>query len=404
MSEPGVEVGHNDRVQPLTASDPGEITLANWQSEASVAWSFQHLDELIPTASIPASGTPSILESVPTPVGHIPVTASDGWQGTVADVMATTFTDGWALWRQGALIAEEYPAGMAPHTRHLLMSVSKSLMGMVVGELIERSVLDPASPVEYVIPQLAGTGYAGATVRDVLDMRTGIGFSETYLDPHAEVRLMEQAIGWAPRVDVGVADTLYGFLADLRAVRPHGGAFEYRSCETNLLGWLCEAATGIPTARLISELLWAPMGAEFDAYVGVDTVGSAVVDGGVCATVRDLIRFGVLLLKGGVSDFGAQVVPASWIEDTWTGGADSVEAFSGSPTVTLMPGGMYRNQCWFPHAERDVLLCLGIHGQMVYVNRRTGLVAAKVSSWPQPQDAWKLFTTVAAFDAIGADM
>jgi CubicO group peptidase (beta-lactamase class C family) len=69
-----------------------------------------------------------------------------------------------------------------------------------------------------------------------------------------------------------------------------------------------------------------------------------------------------------------------------------------------MPGGMYRNQCWFPRAERDVLLCLGIHGQMVYVNRRTGLVAAKVSSWPQPQDAWKLFTTVAAFDAIGADM
>jgi hypothetical protein len=77
-----------------------------------------------------------------------------------------------------------------------------------------------------------------------------------------------------------------------------------------------------------------------------------------------------------------------------------VAAFAASPTVTLMPGGMYRNQCWFPAPHRDVLLCLGIHGQMVYVNRASGVVAAKLSSWPEPQHAWKLFATVDAFDAV----
>ena len=69
-----------------------------------------------------------------------------------------------------------------------------------------------------------------------------------------------------------------------------------------------------------------------------------------------------------------------------------------------MPGGMYRNQFWFPHPDRPVLLCLGIHGQMIYVNRTAGTVAVKLSSWPTPQDSWKLYSTLAAFDAINAEV
>ena len=110
-------------------------------------------------------------------------------------------------------------------------------------------------------------------------------------------------------------------------------------------------------------------------------------DGGINACLRDLARFGSLFLNGGVSLTGEQVVPPSWIADTFAGGADSRAAFAASPDDNRMPGGMYRNQFWFPYPGNNVLLCLGIHGQMIYVNRAAGLVAAKLSSWPLPQDA-----------------
>jgi len=98
------------------------------------------------------------------------------------------------------------------------------------------------------------------------------------------------------------------------------------------------------------------------------------------------------------------VVSLSWIADTFAGGIDSRAAFADSPDDNRMPGGMYRNQCWFPHPGNNVLLCLGIHGQMIYVNRAADLVAAKLSSWPLPQDANKLFSTIAAFDEIAANL
>ena len=90
------------------------------------------------------------------------------------------------------------------------------------------------------MPALANSGYAGATVRNLLDMRSGIKFSEDYLDPLAEVRLIEQAIGWAPRTVPDLPATMYDFLVTLQKKSPHGGPFEYRSCETDVLGWICE--------------------------------------------------------------------------------------------------------------------------------------------------------------------
>jgi CubicO group peptidase (beta-lactamase class C family) len=197
---------------------------------------------------------------------------------------------------------------------------------------------------------------------------------------------------------------MYDFLLTLRQESPHGGPFHYRSCETDVLGWVCEAVGGMRMPELMSSLLWSRLGAENDATIGVDSVGTGMFDGGINASLRDLVRFGSLFLNDGASLTGEQVVPASWIADTFAGGADSREAFAGSPDDNRMPGGMYRNQCWFPHAGDNVLLCLGIHGQMIYVNRSAGVVAAKLSSWPLPQDATKLFPTIAAFDEIAASL
>jgi CubicO group peptidase (beta-lactamase class C family) len=193
---------------------------------------------------------------------------------------------------------------------------------------------------------------------------------------------------------------MYDFLLTLRQKAPHGGPFEYRSGETDVLGWICEAASGLRMPELMSRLLWSRLGAEHDAVIAIDSAGSGMHDGGICATLRDMVRFGTMLASRGLSPTGEQVVPESWVEDTLRGDADTRAAFAASPTETLMPGGMYRNQFWLPYPDRDVLLCLGIHGQMIYVNLATGVVAAKLSSWPEPQHAWKLFATLRAFEAI----
>jgi CubicO group peptidase (beta-lactamase class C family) len=390
--------------------DPGrarsEVMLDNWQSATHLHWAFQHLADFLPTAVISrGTGPVADLPSTATELSDIPLyDTTNGKRTTVGDVMAATATDGWIVTQHGKVLAEHYYGGMLADTPHLLMSVSKSMIGMVTGALVSGGTLDVDAQVTTYVPVLADSGYAGATVRQVLDMRSGIAFSEDYLDPMAEVRLLEQAIGWAPRTVPDLPTTLYDFLLTLRPESPHGGPFKYRSCETDVLGWICEAASGLRMPELMSQLLWSKLGAENDATIGVDSVGTGMFDGGINACLRDLARFGSLFLNGGTSLTGEHVVPQSWIVDTFTGGIDSRAAFAASPDDNRMPGGMYRNQCWFPYAGNNVLLCLGIHGQMIYVNRAADLVAAKLSSWPLPQDATKLFPTIAAFDEIAANL
>jgi len=383
---------------------PSEVTLDNWQSAAHLHWAFQHIADFLPTAAISrGTGPVAELPSRPSELTDIPLyDETNGKRTTVGDVMAATATDAWIVVQRGKMVAEHYYGGMVADTPHLLMSVSKSLIAMVAGALVSDGVLDVDAELTTYVPVLANSGYADATVRHVLDMRSGIAFSEDYLDPTAEVRLLEQAIGWAPRTVPDLPTTMYDFLVKLQRKSPHGGPFQYRSCETDVLGWVCEAASGLRMPELMSQVLWSKLGAEHDAAIGVDSVGTGMFDGGINACLRDLARFGALFLNGGVSLAGERVVSLAWIADTFAGGIDSRAAFAASPDDNRMPGGMYRNQCWFPHSGNNVLLCLGIHGQMIYVNRAANLVAAKLSSWPLPQDANKLFPTIAAFDAIAA--
>jgi CubicO group peptidase (beta-lactamase class C family) len=393
---------------------PSGVTLDNWQEAPYLHWSFQHIAELFPTAVI-SRGTGPVAELpwAPSTVGEVVVPdppEHHHWhwhwprhghhQRTVSDVMASTGTDGWMLWHQGVVLAEEYFSGMEPRTPHILMSVSKSLVGSVTGALAASGLLDLDAPLTAYVPALGSSGYAGATVRHLLDMRSGIKFSEVYLDEDAEVRVIEEAIGWAPRRHADVPSTMYDYLLTLQAKGPHGGPFDYRSCETDVLGWVLEGASGIRMPELMSELLWSRLGAEWDANIGVDSAGAGMFDGGISTTLRDLVRYGAMVAAEGTSLTGARVLPAAWVADCFAGGVDSAEAFAASDSAALMPGGMYRNQYWAPSADRDVLVCLGIHGQMIYINRRTQVVGAKLSSWATPQDAGKLFSTLHAFDAV----
>lgn len=362
----------------------------------------------MPTAVISrGSGLVAALPLWSAPVADIGVTLGDGTATTVGAVMAGTATDGWAVAFRGSLVAEEYCDGFSGRTRHLLFSVSKSLVAFVVGALHGAGALDVDAPVTALVPALAGCGYAGATVRDLLDMRSGIAFSEDYGDPAAEIHVREQVIGWAVRRRADLPATLRDYLLTLRQKSAHGGAFEYRSCETDVLGWICEVVGGQAMPELMSELLWSRIGAACDATICLDAAGDAggtgVFDGGISACLMDMIRFGSLFLRDGVSLTGQQVVPGAWIADTLGGGPDSRQAFAASPDDTGMPGGMYRNQVWFPYPGNNIALCVGMCGQLIYINRAAEVVATKLSSQPSSQEPGTL-DVVRAFDGVAREL
>ncbi|WP_237164280.1 serine hydrolase domain-containing protein [Mycolicibacterium fortuitum] len=380
------------------------MTLDNWMSPPHSHWAFAHIADFLPTAAISrGTGPVATMPAANTAVAEIAVIDTEGAATSVGAVMATTATAGWAVAHRGSMVAEEYPASSAD-TPRLIFSVSKSLVATVAGALHGAGAIDLQAPVTAYVPALADSGYAGATVRHLLDMRSGIAFSEDYLDPTSEVHVLEQAIGWQLKSHPEIPSTLRDYLLTLKKKSAHGGAFEYRSCESDVLGWICEIASGQRMPDLMSGLLWSRIGAQYDATICVDSAGTGICDGGVNARLSDMIRFGSLFLRDGVSLTDRQVVPAAWINDTLQGGPDSREAFAVRPDENPMPGGMYRNQVWIPYPGNNVALCLGMCGQMIYVNRAAEMVAAKLSTQPITTSSRVLLNTLRAFDATANEL
>jgi CubicO group peptidase (beta-lactamase class C family) len=387
------------------------VTALNWQDPPANRWAFWHVGDLLPTYRVRRGGAPRPLPAADArpDLLSVPVTRMDGTPGpssasTVGDVLADTYTDAYLVLQDGALVTEWYGPLGAPDRTHALMSVSKSVVGCVAAVLIDRGELDPDAEITAYVPELAGSGFAGALVRHLYDMRSGVRFGEEYANPDSDIRRLDEWVGWHP--GEGEPRGLYRFLATLQAEAPHGERFLYRSAESDVLGWVCERAAGRPMAELISELIWAPMGAEHDALLLRDGLGTAVHDGGLCATARDVARFGQLLLDGGQVPDGAggthRVVPPQWLRRAWAVDADTRSVFAASPAEGAFPGGWYRHQFWFrPGAYGDVLLGLGIYGQMLHVSRRTGTVCVKFSTWPDAQNPAYLEDTLRAFDAVG---
>jgi CubicO group peptidase (beta-lactamase class C family) len=176
----------------------------------------------------------------------------------------------------------------------------------------------------------------------------------------------------------------------------HGGPFRYRSILTDVLGWVVERATDRRLHQLISELIWQPMGAEFDAEITVDAHGNPMADGGVCATLRDLARFGALYLGGGL-------VPDGWIADTALGAPDAADAFVAGDNPPDWPSGShYRNCWWVLDPAAPFLIASGIYGQNIYVLPADELVIAKFSTWPAPLHQQMRLLTLDAVQALAA--
>jgi CubicO group peptidase (beta-lactamase class C family) len=378
----------------------GLVTLENWQRPPYNRWAFQHVRELIPTARISRGDGPAWeLPRAERDLSEIRFAAHSG-EFTVGELLLRTYTDGFLVIHRGTVVTEQYFNGLYPGTPHLLMSVSKSITGLVAGALAGKGLLDVTAPVDSIVPELAGTSFAGAQVQHLLDMRAGTRFVEDYDDPDAEIAVSDRVYLWRP--DEGKPRPACGikYFATLTNDGPHGGPFRYRSILIDVLAWVLEKASGARFADLVSRELWQPMGAEYDAEITVDAHGNALADGGISATLRDAGRVGLLALRRGRGR-EAQVVHEAWLDDTVAGAPDGAAAFrAGEGATGYPPGAHYRNCWWVTDPRRPMFNAAGIHGQHIFVHVPSQTVVVKLSSWPKAFDDPMRRATIAAVLAI----
>lgn len=390
--------------QMMTGFPPAleqQVTLANWRQAPFNSWAFHHVREIIPTADIP--NDPSAVRDLPPlaqDLDRVAVPMANGETVPFSRFLADTSTDGIVILHKGKLIFERYGNGMTARSPHILMSVSKSMLGLVCGILADQGVLDVERPVTDYVPEVASTAYVGATVRHLLDMRTGLVFDENYLATSGPIIAYRKSTGWNPLAPDETPTDLRSFYRQLtEADRPHGGRFHYISVNTDLLGWVAERAAGKRFADLMSELIWQPMGAAESAYITIDRFGAPRCAGGMCMTTRDLARVGQLIVEGGARG-SRQIIPTSWIDDM-LGNGDTA-AWNEGPFLDLYPGATmhYRAKWYVEHGSRPLLFGLGIHGQNLFIDPKAEVVIAKLSSQAPPLDGGLIAATSAAVSAI----
>ena len=284
-------------------------------------WSFSHIRELVPTASVwHGRGPVSALPRAERDIGGVPFTDADGTRRTFSDMLGLTYTDGILVMHKGRVVYEKYFGALDDQTPHIAMSVTKSFVGTLAAMLVADGKLDPAAPVTRYLPEMAGTAYGDATVREVMDMTVGVKYSENYADPKAEVWDYSRAGGMMPREPAYAGPkTFYEFLVTLKKDGEHDQAFAYKTVNAEVLAWIVKRVSGQPLAKLLSERVWQKMGAENDAYFMVDSIGSESGGGGLNTTLRDLARFGETMRNGGRFN-GHQVIPAEVVADIRRGG------------------------------------------------------------------------------------
>jgi CubicO group peptidase (beta-lactamase class C family) len=365
----------------MRGSPPAErVPLADWDRPPWNRWSFQHVRELLPTAEVwRGSGPPSALASAPVDLDSVAFDLVEGGRSDVRTFLDDSYTDGFLILHRGKSVCENYFNGMTARTLHLSQSMSKSVTAAAAGVLVGQGALDPGAPIVSYLPELARTAYRDAKLRHVLDMTSGVRFSEDYSDPYSDVGKCDVASGWKPPPGPGdFPEHMWELILTLTvAERAHGELFLYRSIETDVLAFCMERAAGKRLPQLVSELIWQPMGAEESACFTVDRAGYALAEGGLNATLRDYARFGSIYLGDG-SFNGRQIVPASWVSDTRIGN----HAIFGEPYTQTTSNGAYRNQFWIEDVTEKVVMCRGVFGQLIYIDPSHDLVAVKLSSWP----------------------
>ncbi len=378
--------------------------LSNWRRPPFSRWAFRNVRAILPTEPIEASRDAWALPLASArPFDDFAVRDAGGADLDLAAFLRATATDAIVVLHDGRIVHEGYGNGNAARDAHILMSATKSVVGLLVGILDERGDLDVDAPASAYVPEIAATAYRDATIRQLLDMRTGVALDA------GQLRAYVAAANWDPVEPAEASANLHAFFAGLSAPRAdhggrfrhaaHGGPFRYVSANTDLLGWVIERAAGRSVATLLSTLLWQPMGAADAAAITLDRRGAARCTGGLCASARDLARLGQLVVEGGRRGSVA-VVPERWIDDIAANGdRDAWRAgeFAGAFGARTMS---YRSGWYVTHDAPAMMSAMGVHGQTLFVDRANRIVVAKLSSLPSPIDVAATALTHRAVDAI----
>lgn len=373
---------------------------SNYFSFPKMRWTVCHFRELLPTKQISRGlGEPMpFAYALDDAINDIAFTPIDGdepmsWQASLNE----NYTDGLLILHQGQVVYEVYSGCLDEAGQHGAMSVTKSMTGLLGEVLVAEGVLDEQALVGEILPELADSAFGNATVKQLLEMTTGLAYSEDYSDPNAEIWAYNAAASPLPKPeDYTGPRTYYEYLATVQPQGEHGQMFGYKTINTDALGWVIARTTGESVASLLSSRLWRHMGAEQDAYFTVDSIGTPFAGGGLSAGLRDMARVGQLVLNGGVVN-GERLFPAAAVERIRQGGDKQAFAAAG---YRYLPGGSYRGMWWSLHNEHGAFAARGVHGQTIYIDPTAEMVIVRFASHPVAGNAANDPTSLPAYQAV----
>jgi len=334
--------------------------------------SHSELDRIFESRLVRAGDTPSRLARAPSePVVQY------YFQGAAADLdlyLLRNPTTGLLVARDDTILVERYQYGRNDRHRFTSWSMAKTVTSMLVGIAIAegriRSVDDPAAAY---VPGLVGTGYGRTSLRDLLQMSSGVRFVENYSGRDDVAQLARDT--FLLRGPGGVeAVTRFND----RAV-PAGTKFSYASVETQVLGLVLRNAVGRPVAEYLSEKIWRPIGAEADATWLVDQAGQEATYCCMNAVLRDYARLGLLLAHDG-NWRGRRIVPTAWIREATTVRPEQGHLKPGVATPFLG----YGYQTWILPGDRRMFLLSGVRGQAILIDPASRLVLVHTAVRKQP--------------------
>lgn len=344
---------------PAQASAPGEEARLRQVGAAVLFWSqeerfknFPAMEKIFPGNTVKAGGKVKPLpDGAPLPIAPAEVDA----------FMKAQNVAGLIVLQDGKIRLERYALGYSREGRWTSFSVAKSVTSTLVGAAIKDGYIKSLDePVTNYIPDLAGGGYDGVTIRQILTMTSGVRWNEDYTDPNSDVARM-----FAEAVPAG-QDPTVAYMRKLPRADPPGSKFVYKTGETNLIGVLVRRATKKKLADYLSEKIWRRYGMERDAFWMTDQSGAEVSGCCLSVSLRDYARIGQMKLEGGKG-----IVPDGWFADA-------------TKTHATHPGGGYGYQWWT--IPGGYYAAQGIFGQVILVDPASKLVMVTSAAWPKASD------------------
>ncbi len=385
---------------PPAADKTIRFTDPDYFAFPKLRWTVCNFRQLMPTVGVDngsqgASMLPTALDASLDQVSFTPLGTDQKMRWK--DAFDANYTDGVVVLHHGKVVYERYGGCLNAHTLHGAMSVTKSLTGLLGEMLVAEGKLDDKALVGSLIPELKGSAFGDATVRQVMDMTTALDYSEDYADPNAEVWTYAKAGSPLPPPPGYTGPRSYfEYLQTVQKKGIHGEAFGYKTVNADALGWLIARATNTSVADLLSQRIWSRLGTEREAFYTVDSIGTPFAGGGFNATLRDMARLGQMMLNDG--RWGdAQVVPPQAVARIRHGGKQDTFAKAG---YKLLPGWSYGGMWWISNDDHGAYAARGVHGQTIWIDPAADMVIVRFASNPVAANAASDPTSLPAYRAV----